>query len=190
MHIFFGHQKRLPICGTRWSDYCHSWNHETAQFDPVHFDNPAHITWHPSPEYSPALIDHSLGQRPIALTTVGYTTRLFDACTGHLHARILGSAYPTMAFIRDGTALAYYDPYYGLRIWELEDLLVEHQHITDGYELMLRGMRDGWVMGQDDEPLFWLPVENREGLYAPPPKVLIEGSYISTILDFSHSRLG
>jgi len=80
-----------------------------------------------------------------------------------------------MAFIRDGTALAYYDPYYGLRIWELEDLLAEHQHITDGYELMLRGMRDGWVMGQDDEPLFWLPVENREGLYAPPPKVLIEG---------------
>jgi len=103
-------------------------------FDPIHFDNPAHITRFPSPEYSPdgklfacwsdkdfhvrvwdtrtghlvskfptsevdrialspALIHHSFGERPIALTTDGYTARLFDAYTGHLHAQILGSAY-------------------------------------------------------------------------------------------------
>jgi len=46
------------------------------------------------------------------------------------------------------------------------------------------------MMGQDDEPLFWVPVENRGGLYVLPSRVLIEGSYISTGLDFSNSRFG
>jgi len=47
------------------------------------------------------------------------------------------------------------------------------------------------MMGQDDEPLFRVPVENRQGLYVPPFKVLIEGSQISiTNLDFDYSRFG
>jgi len=47
------------------------------------------------------------------------------------------------------------------------------------------------MMGQDDEPLFWVPVENRKKhLYVPSPTVLIEGSQISTILDYSNSRFG
>jgi len=32
---------------------CYSWNHDTAQFDPVHFDDQLHICRNPSPEYSP-----------------------------------------------------------------------------------------------------------------------------------------
>jgi len=46
------------------------------------------------------------------------------------------------------------------------------------------------MMGQDDEPLFWVSVENRKHLYVPSPTVLIEGSQISTILDCSHSKFG
>jgi len=49
-------------------------------------------------------------------------------------------------------------------------------------------MTDRWVMSWDDEPLFWVPVEHREHLYMPPFKVVIEGSQISTKLDFSNSR--
>jgi len=45
-------------------------------------------------------------------------------------------------------------------------------------------------MGQDDGPLFWVPVEHRKYLYVPPFKVVIEGSELSTILYFSNSRLG
>ena len=45
-------------------------------------------------------------------------------------------------------------------------------------------------MGQDDEPLFWVPVENRKDLYVPSSRVVIEGSQISTILDLSNSRFG
>jgi len=46
-------------------------------------------------------------------------------------------------------------------------------------------------MGLDDELLFWVPVENRQGLYVPPFKGLIEGSQISiTVLDFDYSRFG
>ena len=52
---------------------------------------------------------------------------------------------------------------------------------------MLQGTRDGWMMGQDNEPLF-CPVENRKHLYVPSPRAVIEGSEITTILDYSKSR--
>jgi len=139
---------------------------------------------------SPALIDHSLGERLIVLSsTRNNAIRLFDAYTGHLHAQILGQAWAHMAFIRDGTALVYYSPEFGLRIWDIEDLAAEHRYSTDGYGPMSQAMVDGWVMGQDDEPLFWVPVENREHLCIPPFRVVIEGSEMSTILDLSNSRL-
>jgi len=140
---------------------------------------------------SPVLTDHSLGERLIALrfkhkNVIG----LFDTYTGHLRAQILGETYARMAFIRDGTVLATYYRNSGVRIWEITNFTAEHRHSTHGYELMLQGMRDGWMMGQDNEPLFWVPVENRRGLYVPPFKVLIEGSDITTSLDFSNSRFG
>ena len=205
---------------------CYSWNHRTAQFDPVHFDDGAHIT---SPEYSPggkllacwsdndshvrvwdtrtrqltskfptsevdaialspALIDHSLANRLIALRFKHENAiRLFDAHTGHMHAQILGQALASVTFIRDETKLAYYSFDFGLRIW---DPTAEHWHSTDGYEHMPQGMRDGWVMNRGDEPLFWVPVEHRECLCVPPFKVVTEGSQTSTILDFSNLRLG
>jgi len=140
---------------------------------------------------SPALIDHSLGERLIALSSrYERVICLFDVYTGHLHAQILGQAYEHMVFIRDGAALANYYYNSGVRIWEIADLSAEHRHSTDRYELMLQGIRDGWMMGQDNEPLFWVPVENRKGLSVPPPRVLIEGSDITTILDYSNSRFG
>ena len=85
-----------------------------------------------------------------------------------------------MAFIQDGTTLANYNLNSGVRTWEIANFTAEHRHYTDG-----------WMMGQDDEPLFWVPVENRKKhLYVPSPTVLIEGSQISTILDYSNSRFG
>jgi len=95
-----------------------------------------------------------------------------------------------MVFIQNGTALANYDYGSGIRVWGIADLTAEHWHSTDGYELMLQGMKDGWMVGQDNEPLFWVPVENRQGLYVPPPRELIKGSQITTILDYSNSRFG
>jgi len=35
------------------STTCYSWNHDTAQFDPVHFDEQVHIPWDSIPAYSP-----------------------------------------------------------------------------------------------------------------------------------------
>jgi len=211
---------------------CYSWNHDTAQFDPVHFDDQLHICKNASPEYSPdgklfacwsdedshvrvwdtrtrqlvskfptsdvydiafspALVDHSLGDRLIALrfprkNAIG----LYNAYNGHLYGQILGQEDGYLAFIRDGTALAYYFPNIGLRTWEIADLTAEHQHSTDGHELMMQGMIDGWVMGQDDEPLFWVPIEHRKDVYVPRCRVVIKAPQISTILDMSNSRLG
>jgi len=147
---------------------------------------------------SPALIEHPLGDRLIALRfTHENAIRLFDAYNGHLYGQILGQENAWMVFIRGGTALAYYSDDIGLRTWEVADLsaeiaslTAEHQHSTDGLELMMQGMRDGWVMGQDDEPLFWVPIEHRKDVYVPPCRSVIKPLQISTILDFSNSRLG
>jgi len=211
---------------------CYSWNHDTAQFDLVHFDDQEHIHSDNSPEYSPdgkllaywsgkdshiriwdtrtrqlvskfrtsrvygialspAPIDHSPASRLIALRFPREKAiRLFDAYTGHLHAQILAQAWAGMAFIRDGKALAYYSPTFGLRIWDIAYLTAEHRDSTRGYKLMMQGMTDGWVMDQDNEPLFWVPVEHREYLYVPSFRVVVEKSQISTVLDFSNSRFG
>jgi len=211
---------------------CYSWNHDTAQFDPVHFDDQLHIPWDSVPAYSPdgklfacwsdedshvrvwdtrtrqlvskfptsevyriafspALIDHHLGDRLIALRfTRENAIRLFDAYNGHLYGQILGQEGAHMVFIQDGAALAYYSNDIGLRTWEIADLTAEHQHPIDVLELMMQGMRDGWVIGQDDEPLFWVPIEHRKDVYAPPCNVMIKASQVPTILDFSNSRFG
>jgi len=140
---------------------------------------------------SPALIDHPLGDRLIALRfTHENAIRLFDAYNGHLYGQILDQENAWIAFIRDGTALAYYSGTIGLRTCEIADLAAEHHHSTDGHELMMQGMKDGWVMGQDDEPLFWVPIEYRKDVYAPPCNVMIKASQVPTILDFSNSRFG
>ena len=218
---------------------CYSWNHETAQFDPVDFDDQLHIPWDSHPAYSPdgklfacwsdedshvrvwdtrtrqlvskfptsevydivfspALIDHSLGNRLIALRlTRENIIGLFDAYNGHLYGQISGQENAFMGFIRDGTALAYYSDDIGLRTWEIADITAEiasltdeHRHSTDGLELMMQGMRDGWVMGQDDEPLFWVPIEHRKDVYVPLCRVVIKAPQVPTILDFSRSRFG
>jgi len=211
---------------------CYAWNHDTAQFDPVHFDDQLHICWNVSPAYSPdgklfacwsdkdshvrvwdtptrqlvskfptsdvyrialssASIDHFLGDRLIALRfTHESAIRLFNAYNGHLYGQILGQEDGLLAFIRDGTALAYCHPNIGLRTWEIADLVAEHQHTTDGHELMMQGMMDGWVMGQDNEPLFWVPIEHRKDVYVPRCRVVIKAPQISTVLDLSNSRLG
>ena len=137
---------------------------------------------------SPTLIQHSPSDRFIALWhRSGSTIHLFDIYTGHLCAQILGPAYH-MAFIQDTTKLACYFPDFGLRIWDIADLTDKHWHSAHGYELMLQGMTDGWVMGRDDEPLFWVPVEHRDNLWVPPPKAVYGIAQAS--VDLSCSRLG
>jgi len=197
---------------------CHSWNHETAQFYPVHFDDQAHIRRYPAPEYSPdrkllpcwsrdhfyirvwdmrtrrlvfkfptsrvdrtalspALIDHSLADRLITLRSKCEVslTRIWTFCT--------------------------------LRFW------VRHTHTWHLYELeqhwhnipptFVSESRTSQIsldtslfckaceMGQDDEPLFWVPVEHRGNLYVPSPRMVIGALQMnSTILDFSNSSFG
>jgi len=139
----------------------------------------------------PVLNNHSLGDRLIALRfTHENAIVLFDAYSGHLYGQILGQENAWMAFIRDGTMLACCSNGIGVRTWEIVDLTAEHQHSTNGHELMMQGMRDGWVMGQDDQPLFWVPIEHRKDVYVPPCRVVIKPLQISTILDFYKSRFG
>jgi len=114
---------------------------------------------------SPTLIEHSLSDRLIALRFEdGDIIHLLNVYTGHLYAKILDQGSAVMAFIRDGTKLAQYSRDFGLRIWDIADLTDEHWHSVHGYEFMSQDMTDGWVVGRDDEPLFWVPVEHRKNL--------------------------
>ena len=86
--------------------------------------------------------------------------------------------------------LVYYSNELGLRTWEIADLTAKHQHSINGSKLILQDMRDRWVMSQNNELLFWVPIEHRRHLYMPPSRVVIDGSQISTVLDLSNSRFG
>ena len=212
------------------STQCHSWNHNTAQFHLVNFDDQVHICYYPLPVYSPdgrlfahwssedyhirvwdtrtgqliskfptsrvgamalspTLIKHSPGDRLIALWfEFENTIHLLDVYTGHLYAKILGRGSADMAFIRDGTKLAHYSPDFGLRILDVTD---EHWHSAHGYELTLQGTTDGWVMGRDNERLFWVPVEHRVNLCVPSHRMVIGvPQKKTTSVDLSNSRFG
>ena len=108
-----------------------------------------------------------------------------------MYAKILGPGSADMAFIQDGIKLAQYSSKFGLRIWNITHLTDEHWHSVHGYEFMPCDMTDGWVVGRDNERLFWVPVEHRENLYVLLPGVVlgIPGKK-ETVVDFSTSRLG
>jgi len=141
---------------------------------------------------SPTLIEHSPSDRLIALLFEDKDTiHLLDVYTSHLYAKILGRGSLHMVFIRDGTKLAQYSRNFGLRIWDIADLMNEHWHSTHGYKPILQGIRDGWVVGRDNEPLFWVPVEHRKSLCVPPPRVVLGiPRKKATVVDLSNSRLG
>jgi len=137
---------------------------------------------------SPTLIEHSPSDRLIALRFQDKNTiYLLNVYTGHLYVKILGRGSTDMGFIRDGTELASYSSDVGLRIWDIADLMVEHWHSAHGYELMPQDMADGWVMGQDNEPLFWVPVEHRKSLCMQSSRVIPRKK--TTRVDLSKSRL-
>ncbi len=68
-----------------------------------------------------------------------------------------------IAFICDGTKLIIsVCPFV---IWDIIDLIVKHH---DGYKLNPGDMEIGWMMGQDNESLFWVPVKHRKNLCLLP----------------------
>jgi len=71
-----------------------------------------------------------------------------------LYAQCWDPAWETnMAFIGGGTKLASYSSSHPTRIHDIVDLAVKHRNAIHGYEPVLRDMRDGWMVGQDDELL-------------------------------------
>ena len=141
---------------------------------------------------SPTLIKNSPDKRLMALWFKSEnTTHVLDVYTSRLYAKIRGQGSADMAFIRDGTNLANYSSDFGLRIWDIVDLTDEHWNSAHGYEPILQGMTDGWVMGRDNEQLFWVPVEYRVNLYVPSPRVVLGITRKkATSMDLSNSRLG
>ena len=69
-----------------------------------------------------------------------------------------------MTFIGDGTKLASYHDDDPIRIYDIVGLASKQRNAVHGYEPVPQDMNDGWVVGQDDESLFWVPLEHREDL--------------------------
>jgi len=69
-----------------------------------------------------------------------------------------------MASIGDGTKLASHRYYHPIRIYDIVGLASKHQNASHAYEPVPKDMKDGWVVGQNDELLFWVPLEHREDL--------------------------
>jgi len=111
---------------------------------------------------SPALNDPTLGDRLIAIHHSN-TETLFDVYTGHLYAQFWNPGR-YMTFIRDGTMLASYSGIDPIRIYDIVGLASKHQNASHAYEPVPKDMNDGWVVGQDHELLFWVPLEHRKVL--------------------------
>ena len=181
---------------------CYSWNHETAQFDRIHFTDEAHLHWRCgaySPDgklfacYSYKVIrvwDTQTGQlcgKPITVSGMpeialspalndpsrliavycNPTITLFDVYTGHLYARCWSPGWGNVAFIGDGTKLASYHDDDPIRIYDIVGLASKQRNAVHGYQPVPQDMYDGWVVGQDYEFLFWVPLEHREVLCLP-----------------------
>jgi len=72
-----------------------------------------------------------------------------------------------MAFIRDGTKLVTWALSFVAGATRIHDLAANHRNATYVYEPVPQDMRDGWMVGQDDEILFWVPLEYRCVLSLP-----------------------
>ena len=138
---------------------------------------------------SPALNDQFLGDRIIAVSHRN-TISVFDIHTGHLYVRFHASAiaisFTCVPSMQGGTKLVLYSLDDGqMGVWDLR------AGYSDGCSLILKGMKNGWMMGQDNAPLFWVPSEHREFLWVSLPKIVIgvpRGK--ATSLDLSTSRFG
>jgi len=168
--------------------YFFSWNHDTAQFPSEYSpDGRLFACWSDTgflvqvwdtrtgqpvgkfPTFSvhamtlsPTLIQHSPGDRLIALWHRFRNTISIPA--------ICSLARIHIAFIQDGTKLAYCPLDFGLRIWDIAGLTDEYWH-SDGYELKLQGMTDGRIIGWDNGLLF----------PSDPPDSLASSSLLNTL---------
>jgi len=186
VHIYehkYSPDGRLFACWSRDDSHVRVWDTQTGQL----------VSKFPTSRVyamalSPTLIEHSPSDRLIALWFEDeYTIHLLNVYTGHLYAKSLGRGSTHMVFIRDGTKLAQYSRNFGLIIWDIADLMDEHWNSTHGYEPMPQDMTDGWVVGRDNEPLFWVPVEHRESLRVQSSRVMPRRK--TTRVDLSKSRL-
>jgi len=92
-----------------------------------------------------------------------------------------------MAFIRDGTKLASYDLHRPIRIYDIVGLASKQRNAVHGYQPVPQDMKDGWVVGQNDELLFWVPLEHRKVLCLPHVEMIWERP---TKVDLSRFRYG
>jgi len=156
---------KLFACGSWRNDDIRVWGTRTGQLCGKPITMPAAFVY--AIAFSPALNDQSFGDRLIALhCSDPRTITLVDVYTSYLRAQCWDPAWG-MEFIRDGTKLVSYDSKHPIRIYDIVDFVSKYRNAALGYEPVPQNMTDGWVMGQEDELLFWVPLEHRRVLCLP-----------------------
>ena len=125
--------------------------------------------------------DQSLGNRLIVIHCWDTnTTSLFNVYTSSLYAEFWSQGQD-IAFIPNGTKLII--SVCPFMIQDIVDLTVKHHN---GYKLNPGDMEDGWMIGQDNESLFWVPVKHRKNICLLPQSEMPWGW--STKLNLSNLR--
>ncbi|KAJ3566704.1 hypothetical protein NP233_g6828 [Leucocoprinus birnbaumii] len=129
------------------------------------------------------------------ICSAGGGIRVWDVQTGDL---VAGPWYGhNLAFFTDIVAspdedklasVVAYNPYMA-RIWDISDLRTDKVRKSDGDFRDGSIIQDGWVLGPDNKSLlFWVPVDQRSGLYRPRNTLLIGGT--STQIDLTNFKHG
>jgi len=74
--------------------------------------------------------------------------------------------------------------HYPIRIYDIADLAAKHRNAPHEYAPV---PSDGWMVGQGNELLFWVPLEHREVL-CPSQVETVSGQ--ATKVDFSNFKFG
>jgi len=149
-------------------------------------DNIGHVWDIAAGERSFALVGHtgnitSIAYLPDGLRLVtgsrDYSVRLWDAETGgqlavmYRHASVVGS----IACTSNNQSIVTGSDDSIIRIWDVQTALAlsSSKAVDPMMALELRGLHDGWVLGQSGELLLWVPEEYRTCLVSSICKLLI-----------------
>ena len=129
-----------------------------------------HSRWILSVSYSPDGLF-------IATGASDCTVRLWDAVTGNQISILFGhiSDVNAVAFIPDGQSLVSVSDDSTIRVW---DIAAAPSRTLDGVidlatVAQSKGFKDGWLLGDNEELLLWVPEDYRANLQLPSCKLLI-----------------
>jgi len=153
------------VCGINWIGYI--WDIGTGKQVVIFRQNWDQIT----------SISYSSNGLVIATGSNNLTVRLWAADTGMQHAVLRGHMSPvtSVAFAPDGRTLVSGSEDSTIRVWDANSACSRGLGVDETLAAAVeaRGIRDGWLLGEQGELLLWVPKDYRAYLDLPSCRLLI-----------------